>query len=110
MEGLLSVRPLASLGLAEFLILARSWMDVTVKDTTAYKIVRQIADHVYGPDEKLSGEEFVQIYHEYGRRGGSWERLMDGDMGCVKIIEDSIDTFIQNRRLGRIAARVAGRK
>ncbi len=84
--------------------------DVTVKDTTAYKIVRQITDHVYGPDEKLSPEDFVKIYHDYGSRGGSWEKLMDGDMGCVKIIEDSIDTFVKGRRLGRIAARVAARK
>lgn len=78
-----------------------------VKDTTAYKIVRQITDHVYGPDTKISNEEFVKIFHDYASRGGSWERLMDGDMGCVKIIEDSIDAFVSGRRMASIAVRVA---
>ena len=81
-----------------------------VKDTVAYKIVRQITDHVYGPDTKISNEEFVHIFHDYGSRGGSWESLMNGDMGCVKIIEDSIDQFIKNRRVASIAARVARTK
>lgn len=81
-----------------------------VKDTTAYKIVRQITDHVYGPDTKLSNEDFVKIFHDYGSRGGSWERLMGGDMGCVKIIEDAIDAFMNNRRLASIASRVARTK
>lgn len=80
------------------------------KDTTAYKIVRQIADHVYGPDEKLSDDEFMGIFNDYGRRGGSWERLMDGDMGCVKIIEDAIDSFMETRRVASIAFRVASRR
>lgn len=81
-----------------------------VKDTTAYKIVRQITDHVYGPDTKLSNEDFVRIFHDYASRGGSWERLMNGDMGCVKIIEDSIDIFIKNRRVASIATKVAAIK
>jgi len=78
-----------------------------VKDTTAYRIVRQIADHVYGPDEKISGKEFGEIYRSYLLGGGSWERLMDGDMGCVKIIEDVLESFMHGRSLKRIAFRVA---
>lgn len=81
-----------------------------VKDTTAYKIVRQITDHVYGPDTKLSNEDFVKIFHDYAARGGSWERLMDGDMRCVKIVEDTIDAFLQSRRIASIATRVAAAK
>ena len=81
-----------------------------VKDTVAYKIVRQVTDHVYGPDTKLSNEDFVKLFHDYGTRGGSWERLMDGDMGCVKILEDAIDAFIENRRVASIASRVAAVK
>jgi hypothetical protein len=78
-----------------------------VKDTVAYKIVRQITDHVYGPDSKLSSEDFIKIFHDYGSRGGTWEALMNGDMGCIKIIEDAIDAFMQGRRMASIAARVA---
>ena len=78
-----------------------------VKDTTAYKIVRQIADHVHGPDEKISGSEFVGIYRAFVLKGGSWEQLMAGDMGCVKMVEDSIDDFMEARKLRKIAFRVA---
>ncbi len=78
-----------------------------VKDTTAYKIVRQIVDHVYGSDEKVSNKEFVDIYRRYVAAGGSWERLMDGDMGCVKIIEDVLGEFMDARRIRKIALRVA---
>lgn len=78
-----------------------------VKDTTAYKIVRQITDHVYGPDTKISNEDFIHIFYDFGIHGGSWERLMNGDMGCVKIIEESIDDFVKNSKVASIAARVA---
>ena len=81
-----------------------------VKDTVAFKIVRQITDHVYGPDTKISNEDFVKIFHDYASRGGSWERLMNGDMGCVKIIEDTIDTFLETRRVASIASKVAATK
>jgi len=78
-----------------------------LKDTTAYKIVRQITDHIYGPDEKLSSKDFVQLYSMYRSAGGSWEKLMDGDIGCVKIIEDVLDEFMQNRQMAKVASRVA---
>ena len=84
--------------------------DPGVRDTAAYRIVRQITDHVYGPDEKVSDSDFIKIYEEYNSQGGSWEKLMAGDMGCVKIIEDAIDALMQNRRMATIAARVAGIK
>jgi hypothetical protein len=78
-----------------------------VKDTTAYKIVRQIADHIYGSDEKLSNSDFISIYHNFVESGGSWEGLINGDMGSVKILEDSLAAFIDERRLHKIATNVA---
>lgn len=69
-----------------------------IKDTTAYKIVRQIMDHVYGEDEKLSSKDFVAIFKIYLNRGGSWEGLMDGDMRNVKIIEDVLQAFVNYRK------------
>ena len=81
-----------------------------VKDTTAYKIVRQITDHVYGPDTEISDEDFVSLFRNYGSEGGSWEHLMAGDIKCVKIIEDVIDSFMNNRKLISVATRVAQKK
>jgi hypothetical protein len=77
-----------------------------VKDTAAYRITRQITDHTWGSDEKLSDAEFVSIYKSFHRVGGSWERLMDGDMSCVQKLEESIDNFMNNRRLSKVAVRI----
>jgi hypothetical protein len=81
-----------------------------VKDTTAFKIVRQITDHVYGPDTEISDDDFVNLFRSYGSKGGSWERLMAGDIKCVKIIEEVIDGFMNNRKLVSVATRVAQKK
>jgi hypothetical protein len=78
-----------------------------VKDTTAYRIVRQVMDHIYGPDEKTSGKDFVSVYRSFREGGGSWESLMAGDMASVKVLEDVLEDFVQARRLKKIAFRVA---
>ena len=69
-----------------------------IKDTAAYKIVRQITSHIYGQDTKLSEDDFVEIYKDFAENGGSWERLMAGDIRSVKIIEDILEEFINKRR------------
>lgn len=84
-------------------------MDVTVKDTTAYRIIRLITDHVWGDDEKLSGSDCIAICRQFYGQGGSWERLMGGDMGDVKTLEDCIEGFVKGRRNSAVAARVARR-
>ena len=80
-----------------------------VKDTTAFLISRQIMDHIYGDDEKLSNQEFVDLYHDFHKRGGSWQALMDGDMKSVKVIEDALASLVKSRGLGIIASRIASR-
>lgn len=81
-----------------------------VKDTTAYKISRQIMDHVYGEDEEISDQDFVNIYHDFHRRGGSWQALMDGDMKSVKCIEDVLDDLVKSRGLGKIALQISSKQ
>lgn len=71
---------------------------IGIKDTIAYTIVRQIMDHIYGEDEKLSSKDFIAIFKLYLERGGSWEGLMAGDMRNVKIIEDILQAFINYRK------------
>jgi hypothetical protein len=80
-----------------------------VKDTTAYKISRQIMDHIYGEDEEMTEEDFVVLYKDFHRRGGSWQSLMDGDMRAVDVIEASLDSLVKSRDNGKIAARIASR-
>jgi hypothetical protein len=80
--------------------------DSVVKETIAYKIVRQIVDHVWG-DEDLSDREFLSICAGFRLRGGSWEAVVRGDMRSVEALEDSIDSFMEARSIARVAARVA---
>jgi hypothetical protein len=78
-----------------------------VKNTVAYRIVRQIADHVYGPDEKVSSEEFLHVYRMFNGAGGSWEGLIGGDMKSVAILEGALERFIKWRNTFKVACRVA---
>jgi hypothetical protein len=70
-----------------------------IKDTTAYKITRQMMDHIYGEDEKISSDEFVVIFNIYMNRGGTWEGIMAGDMKNAKILEDILEAFINYRSI-----------
>src|SRR5262249_14655625 len=68
--------------------------DKAVKNTVAYRIVGQIVDHVYGPDEKVTPEEFLHVYRIFNGAGGSWEGLIGGDMKSVAILEGALERFI----------------
>lgn len=80
--------------------------DDSVKQTVAFRIVRQIVDHVYGSDEKVSSEEFLQVYRMFNGAGGSWEGLINGDMKAVSLLEGALDRFIRWRNTMRMASRV----
>ncbi len=73
-------------------------MDGTgVKDTTAYHIIRQITDHIWGSDEDLSDEDILTICHDFMKTGGYWESLIDGSMKDVLRLEESIEKFVRGR-------------
>lgn len=78
-----------------------------VKNTVAFRIVRQIVDHVYGSDEKVTPEDFLHVYRMFHGAGGSWEGLIGGDMKSVAILEGALDRFIRFRNTLKIASRVA---
>lgn len=78
----------------------------SVKQTIAWRIVRQITDHVYGSDEKISSEEFLHVYRMFSGAGGSWEGLIRGDMKSVAILEGALDRFLRFRNTMRMASRV----
>lgn len=78
-----------------------------VKQTVAYKIVRQIVDHVYGSDEKISSKDFIHIYRVFIGIGGNWERLIDGDMKSVALLEEVLDRFLKQRTTSKTASYIA---
>jgi len=77
-----------------------------MEDTAAFKIVRQMVNHSWGSDEDISEEELIKISRDFRASGGSWQRLMDGDIAAVDILEDVIDDLINNRNLAKIASKI----
>ena len=81
--------------------------DDIVKQTVAYRVCRQIVDHVYGSDEKLSPDEFLQVYRMFNGAGGSWEAVVRGDLHAITLLEGAIDRLFRWRNTWRVALRVA---
>jgi hypothetical protein len=74
-------------------------MEFGVKDTAAYRIIRQITDHTWGSDVDYSDEDVVSLCRGFSRRGGSWESLMSGDMGSIVHLEAAIDDMVGAKKL-----------
>jgi hypothetical protein len=64
-----------------------------VRETAAWRVVRQILDHCWGGAD-LSDDEFVELCVDFRRRGGLWEPVMSGDLDAIVILEKAIDSFI----------------
>ncbi len=69
--------------------------DISIKDTTAYRIVREITDHVFGSDQSIDDEGAVWICKAFNESGGSWERILRGSSGDLSALEKIIELFIK---------------
>ncbi len=74
-------------------------MEAGVKDTAAYRIIRQVTDHTWGSESDLSDEDVVFICRTFWRNGGSWEALLSGDMASVGVLEKAIDELMAPRKM-----------
>lgn len=68
--------------------------DNSLKETTAFKIIRQMLDHMYGSDVKLSDDDFLHIYSTYMNLGGSWEMMIRGSMPSFDLLVKLLDSFV----------------
>lgn len=80
--------------------------DINMEDTAAFKVVRQMINHSWGSDEDISEDELIIISRDFRANGGSWQRLMDGDITSIDILENAIDELINNRNLAKIASKI----
>lgn len=67
-----------------------------VRETSAWRIVRQLIDHTWGGQE-IDEADFARICAGFRSRGGLWESLMGGDMASMKALEDSLDELMKTR-------------
>lgn len=79
-----------------------------ITDTAAFRIARQVMDHVYGEDEELDEESFSYVHSQFRQSGGSWEGIVTGSMDDVGRLEDALASLVNLRRIAKIAFRVAG--
>lgn len=78
-----------------------------VKDTAAFRVIRQVVDHAWSSDEEVRDEDVVNICLEFHRLGGSWKGLMEGDVRAFHILERAIEGFLEFRNLSKIARDIA---
>lgn len=64
-------------------------------------------DHVYGADQEMSDTDFVLIFRNFHKCGGSWESLLSGSMDDVRKLEGVIHMAINDKMLLSIATRIA---
>jgi len=64
------------------------------KETTAYRVIRQLIDHSWGVDVDVSSGLLTDICKTFYRLGGSWERLVDGDPKCFRILDSAINSHL----------------
>lgn len=79
-------------------------VEVDVKDTAAFRIIRQITDHTWGSEADLSDDEVIDICRSFASSGGSWEALMGGDMDSVVILEKCIDGLVGPKQMASVAS------
>jgi hypothetical protein len=62
--------------------------------TTAFRVVRQLIDHSWGNDTELNSRLLTDICKAFYDAGGSWERLVDGDPECFRILDAAIKNHL----------------
>lgn len=73
--------------------------DLGLQDTFAYRIIKQIMDHTWSDESKLSDTEVIYVYHRFSNGGGSWQKLMDGSIEEIKTLEDAIKDLLNVRAI-----------
>lgn len=80
--------------------------DAGIKDTAAFRVIREMVTHSWSADEEINDEDVISICQNFSKLGGSWQAIMDGDPRSVTALENIIDGIIELRRLSRIALRI----
>lgn len=68
---------------------------MTVQDTIAYKIVRQILDHIFSSDFEMSDADFMGIYRAFINTGGSWQKLLAGSVAEFDRLKGLVRSFAE---------------
>lgn len=81
-------------------------MDLGIRDTAAFRVIEEILLHTWGVDAELEDDEVFLICKLFGKSGGKWLDVMDGDPKSVHMLEECINNILQAKKLRRVAFRV----
>ena len=81
--------------------------DAGIKQTTAYRVIRQVIDHTWGSDEELDDSDIVTVCKNFRDQKGSWKNLLDGEVESFNKLEKALTVFFHNREIYKIAYKIA---
>lgn len=68
-----------------------------IGDTIAFRVVRQILDHIYGSDQVMEDEDFLSIFRTFVNLGGKWEHLLNGSPADMNRLMDVLKAYVKTR-------------
>jgi len=72
-------------------------MDLEIKNIAAYRVIKEILDNSWNLSKFPSDEEIYSAIGFFSKLGGSWKRLMDGDMDQVGILDIAMEAAFKDK-------------
>jgi hypothetical protein len=72
-----------------------------ITNTTAYRVIREVVDHVFDPDTEIEDDDVIGICDIFRDLNGSWEMLMGGDMDEYQKLENAIESRLSLNQMAR---------
>lgn len=79
-------------------------MSDLTSDSTAFKILEQLSDHIYGHD--LKEHDLIAVDKLFKNRGGSWVNIIYGSKDDFSILEDCLNQYLNFASILKIALRI----
>jgi len=72
-----------------------------ITNTAAYRVIREVMDHVFDPDTELEEDDVIGICDIFRDLNGSWESVMSGDMDEYQKLENAIESRLSLNQMAR---------
>lgn len=82
-------------------------MDIEINNIAAYRVIKEILDHSWNLPEFPTDKEIYTAISFFARLGGSWERLMAGDMNHISILEMAMEAAFKDKVDAKLAEKVS---
>lgn len=84
-------------------------MDVNIKDIAAYRIIKEILDHSWKLPKFPSDKEIYNAISYFTKLGGSWEKLIRGNMDNISILEMAMEAAFKDKIDEKLVEKVSNK-